>query len=240
MYLIHWPNFTPKDKWKELNAETWRAMEDLQKQGLVKNIVVPNFAIHHLEELLKTANVKPAVNQLELSPIWQQRETVEFCKKHNIQCEAYSPFASGLVFEKNLINNIAKSHNKTCGQIVLRWSIQKGFIPLPRTTSVDEMRQNLEIFDFELSEEDISSLDTLNSNPACAEPDTLTFILDIQEKLINPVKKVKEKVSLLGFIPFLKTRYFDNKREYYLFNLLPFILRKNIRENLDGLYCILI
>lgn len=221
LFLIHWPNVTKADMWKHLNAKTWKAMEVLQQFGKLKYIGVSNFATHHLEELLKTAIVKPYINQLEISPMWYDRNTIDFCKKMGIYVEAYSPFCGGLIFEKPIVEYLAKKYEKTMGQIVLRWSIQKGFIPLPRTIFKSEMEQNLKIFDFELHKMDMETLDSLLSAPSCPEPDAMKFILEVEEKLQNiPIQEYKT-IYLFGFLPLFKIDYINSK--VYIFNTIPLL-----------------
>lgn len=159
LYLIHWPNPTKyRDNWKEANAETWRALEEAQEEGKVRTIGVSNFMPRHLEPLLETAKVKPTVNQIMLNPSEMQPETVAMNKKHDILSEAYSPLGSGEIFEIEELQDIAKKYNKTEGQIVLRWSLQHGFLPLPKTSTFSRVAENADLFDFELSDEDMETL----------------------------------------------------------------------------------
>ncbi|WP_423363919.1 aldo/keto reductase [Mycoplasma sp. P36-A1] len=178
LYLIHWPN--PKSfrhNWQEMNAESWRAMEDMVTEGKIKSIGVSNFEIHHLKELEKTAKIMPAVNQVRLIPGAFKPELVEYCKEKGIVLEAYSPFGQGALLDHPIIMNIAEKYNKTTAQICLRWSIQKGFIPLPKSVHEIRIKSNIEIFDFNLSTEEMHQLDTIevdthdNSN----NPDIIDF-----------------------------------------------------------------
>ena len=160
LYLIHWPNpIKYRDNWKEANAETWRALEEAQKDGKVRSIGVSNFMPRHLDALLESAKVIPTVNQIMLNPSEMQPETVAKNKEHNILSAAYSPLGSGKIFEIEELKEIAKKYNKTVGQVVLRWSLQHGFLPLPKTSTFSRVEENADLFDFELNEEDVRIID---------------------------------------------------------------------------------
>ncbi|MDR2526537.1 MAG: aldo/keto reductase [Rickettsiales bacterium] len=163
LYLIHWPCIVYEDL-KELNfnANIWKAFEKLYNDGKAKSIGISNFLVKHLQPLLDNANIIPSVNQLELHPEHQQREIVEFCKKHNIHCEAWSPLMNGKDLDNTILLQVAKKYNKNVGQILLRWSIQKGFIPLSKSTTPDRIKTNLDIFDFNITDEDMNMIDTLD------------------------------------------------------------------------------
>lgn len=159
LYLIHWPANTKNfDNWQEVNAETWRALEDLQQEGKVKSIGVSNFWVEHLEALLENAKVVPAVNQLEFHPGYWQKDVTEFCKKHNIVVEAWSPLARGKVFGNELLQSIADHHQKSVSQITLRWIIQMGAVPIPKSTTKERILENLEVFDFQLDDEEVEKI----------------------------------------------------------------------------------
>ena len=127
LYLIHWPN--------KLNAETWRAFEDLYKEGKVKAIGVCNFKIGHLEELKKTAEIMPMVNQVELHPQSSKEYLLDYCNDNNIQLVAWSPIMRGRIFSNELIIGLSEKYKKTIAQIVLRWHIQRGIIPIPKSSN---------------------------------------------------------------------------------------------------------
>lgn len=161
LYLIHWPNpLKFRDNWQEANAESWRAMEEAQKEGKIRTIGVSNFMVHHLEALLETAEVKPTVNQLLLNPSEMQPEVVAFNKEHAILSEAYSPLGTGKIFEIEELNELAEKYGKTVAQIVIRWSLQHGFLPLPKTETLTRASENADIFDFELDEKDMKLIDS--------------------------------------------------------------------------------
>ena len=161
LYLIHWPaSFCQYENWEEINLETWRAMTELYKEGKIKAIGVSNFHVHHLEALMRT-EVKPMVNQLEYHPGEMQEETVTYCKEHGHLVEASSPLGRGRIFENELLLRLAEKYGKTLPQICLRWELQNGIIPLPKTMSEERMKENLDIFDFEISKEDMEVLNTM-------------------------------------------------------------------------------
>ena len=177
LYLIHWPNpLEIRGEYSKWNAESWQAMEEAVEAGKIKSIGVSNFHPHHLEELLKTAKIKPVVNQIFLNPSDHQAKIVEFCQKQDILLEAYSPLGTGEILGLNELNDIAKRYNKTSAQVVLRWSLQKGFLPLPKSVTPKRIKENLAIFDFELSKEDMTLLDQLEGKAGFAkDPDNVDF-----------------------------------------------------------------
>ena len=154
LYLIHWPN--------KLNAETWRAFEDLYKAGKVKAIGVCNFKIGHLEELKKTAKIMPMVNQVEVHPQSSKNEMLNYCIENNIQLIAWSPIMRGKLFTNELMLNLSEKYQKSVAQVILRWHIQRGVIPIPKSSNKTRIKENLNVFDFEISNEDMKSIYMLN------------------------------------------------------------------------------
>lgn len=177
LYLIHWPNplqFRPI--WKEATAGTWKAFEELYRAERIRAIGVSNFLPHHLEALMETAEIVPMVNQLRLCPGVTQPETVEYCKAHNILVEAYSPFGTGSIFTVPQMIALEEKYGKSVGQICLRWSLQMGYLPLPKSANPARIKENADIFDFELSAADVSAIASLTG--CCGEapdPDTINF-----------------------------------------------------------------
>lgn len=164
LYLIHWPaSFCQYENWEEINLETWRAMTELYQEGKIKAIGVSNFLPHHLTALLKT-EVKPMVNQIEYHPGEMQEETVLFCKENDILIEAWSPLGRGRIFENEILLELSRKYGKSLPQICLRWELQNGIIPLPKTMSEERMKENADVFDFELSLED---MELINSMEKC-------------------------------------------------------------------------
>lgn len=162
LYLIHWPaNAKNYDNWQKTNADTWRAMEELQAEGKIKSIGVSNFFQEHLEALFETAKVIPAVNQIEFHPGYWQQELVSYCKKQNITLEAWSPLARGKVFENEVLEEIAKAHNKSVSQVCLRWIIQHEVIAIPKSTNPERIKENIKLFDFELTSAEMEKIDHL-------------------------------------------------------------------------------
>lgn len=177
LYLIHWPNpRNLRDRWQETNAQAWRAMEDAKAAGLVKSIGVSNFVIHHLEELMKTAKIVPATNQIYLSPSDQQADVVEYNRQHGILSQAYSPLGTGTILDSEQLKVIAKKYSKSIAQVAIRWSLQKGFNPLPKSVTPSRIVENFDVFDFELSDEDVHFIDGLSGiGKGAPDPDTVNF-----------------------------------------------------------------
>ena len=176
IYLIHWPA-SPKlhDDWRELNAETWRGMEQLYKDGFVKAIGVCNFKPHHLEELKKTAEIMPFIDQFELHPGLCQTGLLEYCRENGIAAEASSPLGNGQILANEDLKAIAEKYGKTVAQLCLRWVIQKGAVAIPKSTKKVRLAENIDIFDFELSAEEMAVIDAV---PYCGgigiDPDEVT------------------------------------------------------------------
>lgn len=177
LYLIHWPIAkASKNNWKEANTESWRALEELYNQGKIKAIGVSNFLPHHLEPLLENAKIKPMVNQIEFHPGMLQEETVEFCKKHDILVEAWAPFSNGQILTHPVLKEIADKYKKSVAQLSLRWIIQKGIVPLPKSVTPERIKSNLEVFDFEISEQDVDRIDKLTDcGGSGLHPDEVDF-----------------------------------------------------------------
>lgn len=171
LLLLHWP-------YPNKFAESWRILEDLYIKGVCRAIGVANFKVHHLEELMKTARISPMVDQFERHPMYQERELTEYCKMHNILPEAYSPFArmDKRLFSDNRLNMVAERHGKQPTQIILRWNYQHGVVSIPKTSSPDRMIDNAAIFDFELSQEDMSLIDSMDNDMRIRyDPDTCDY-----------------------------------------------------------------
>lgn len=154
LYLIHWP--------QSLNKETWKALEKLYKEGYIRAIGVSNFTINHLQQLIENAEIIPAVNQIEFHPRLVQNDLMEFCEKYNIQMEAWSPLMRGLVFQIPFLKKLSTKYDKTISQIVLRWDLQMGVTTIPKSTTLSRIKENMDIFNFEISEEDMKNIEKLN------------------------------------------------------------------------------
>ena len=162
--------------WQHINAETWRAMEELMKAGKIRAIGVSNFMPHHLDALLSTADVVPAVNQIEFHPGCKQPECVDYCRAHGILVEAWSPLGCGRVLGNEILGRVAARHHCSPAQLCLCWILQQGILPLPKSSTPQRMRDNLELPDVELTPEDMQELDALGSCGASGlHPDTIDF-----------------------------------------------------------------
>lgn len=165
LYLLHWPaNATQfPENWKDINAASWKALEELQAEGKIKAIGVSNFMVKHLEALLETAKVIPAVNQIEFHPGYTQAEVVELCKANNILVQAWSPLGSGRILQDETVKAIAANHEVSVGQVCIQFAIQQGVLPLPKSENPINIENNLNT-NFELSSEEIEQLTTLKEN----------------------------------------------------------------------------
>ena len=169
LYLIHWP---VADK----IHETWKAMERLYDEGVIRSIGVSNFQIHHLRSIMKNGNIKPAVNQVELHPKLSQLPLREFCQKEDIAVEAWSPLARGRLLEEPVLAGMARNYNKTPAQIILKWHLENGVIIIPKSVRENRIRENADLFDFELTAEDMKQIDNLHADERYgAHPDHFDF-----------------------------------------------------------------
>lgn len=175
-YLIHWPAAAAQySNWAEINAETWRAMETMKLDGLVKNIGVCNFKAHHLNALMQSANIKPYVNQIEFHPGYFQQDTVSLCIDNGIKLEAWSPLGHGALLSDSTLKHIAEGKGVSVAQLCLAWCINHGALPITKTVSAERMRSNFAVSNIILSESDIAAIDSL---PLCGysglDPDTIS------------------------------------------------------------------
>ena len=169
LYLIHWP---VAGKYKE----TWKALEKLYKEGRIKSIGVSNFMQHHLEDLLNDASIVPMVNQMEFHPFLVQQDLIDFCNKNTIRYEAWSPMMQGRIFDMQEFKDLSKKYGKTAAQIVLRWDLQKGVMTIPKSTKKERIIANGDIFDFQLTDEDVKLLDTMHRGQRFGpDPDNFDF-----------------------------------------------------------------
>ncbi len=169
LYLIHWP---VEGKYKE----TWKAMEKLYKEGRIRAIGVSNFHPNHLEDLMKDAEIKPMVNQVEFHPLLNQKELREYCKQHSIQLEAWSPLAQGKLLDHEVVKEIAEQHGKSTAQVIIRWDLEHEVVTIPKSSNPDRIKQNFDVFDFELTQDNIRAIDELNQNERMGpDPDNFDF-----------------------------------------------------------------
>lgn len=177
LFLVHWPaSPVLHQNWRETNAECWFAMETIYRDGLARSIGVCNYLPHHLDELKKTAKLMPAINQIELHPGFLNSDTLEYCKKRGIAVQAWSPLGSGSLLHNESITTIAAKYQKTPAQICLRWCVQHGAVPLPKSAKPERIRENYDIFSFELSRKDMTTIDSLPFSGGFGyDPDTITI-----------------------------------------------------------------
>lgn len=168
LYLIHWP--CPS---KGLYKETWKAFEKLYSDGRIRAIGVSNFTEKHLDDLMSDCEVRPMVNQVELHPRLVQKSLHEYCRKHNIQIEAWSPLMKAQILDDPVLKEIAAKHKKTPAQVVLQWDLQKEIVTIPKSIKPKRIRENADVFDFTLSDEEIARIDSLDRGERTGpDPDT--------------------------------------------------------------------
>lgn len=169
LYLIHWP---VKEKYKD----TWRALEKLYEEGAVRAIGVCNFHVHHLEDLLADARIIPMVNQVEFHPRLTQKELLRFCRDKGIQLEAWSPLMRGRLLDDPVLTEIGEKYNKTTAQVIVRWDLQHEVVTIPKSVHPDRIAANADVFDFELTSEEMERIDALNRNERSGQdPDHFHF-----------------------------------------------------------------
>ncbi len=161
LYLVHWPK-------PELYLDMWKGLIDLYRDGRIRAIGVSSFLPEHIDRIVELTGVVPAINQIELHPLNNRRDVVEYCRAYNIQIEAHSPFARGSAVKELMDNpvllDIAKKYNKSVAQVILRWDVQQGFVVIPRTDKAEKLSQNYNVFDFELTSDEMGVIDSLNQN----------------------------------------------------------------------------
>ncbi|NNU84116.1 aldo/keto reductase [Geobacillus sp. BMUD] len=169
LYLVHWP---VKGKYKE----TYRALEKLYKDGYVRAIGVSNFHIHHLQDVLADCEIKPMVNQVEYHPRLTQKELHAFCQENGIQLEAWSPLMRGEILNEPTIVDIGRKYGKTPAQVVLRWDLQHRVVTIPKSVTPARIKENADLFDFSLTDEEMKQIDALNLNKRVGpDPDNFNF-----------------------------------------------------------------
>ncbi|EUJ25731.1 oxidoreductase, aldo/keto reductase family protein [Listeria floridensis FSL S10-1187] len=169
LYLIHWP---VAGKFKD----TWRAFEQLYREGKIRAIGVCNFQEHHLKELMADAEITPMVNQIELHPHLSQEPLRAFCKANDIIVEAWSPLGNGQLLQDAKLKAIAEKYGKSVAQVIIRWDLQNGIVTIPKSVHQERIIQNADVFDFELSAEDIKVIDGMNQDKRTGpDPDNFNF-----------------------------------------------------------------
>lgn len=163
LYLMHWPgSFQTSLSNREMRAETWRALEELYKEGICKAVGVSNFLVNHLEQLKEDSSVVPHVNQMEYHPYQQPATVIDYCRKEGIVFEGYSPLAKGELLNDLTVLQIAEKYQRTPAQICIRWSIQNGVVTIPKSTKSKRIHENCQVFDFELKEADMVTLSRMH------------------------------------------------------------------------------
>ena len=178
LYLIHWPANEKQfgQEAADLNLDTWRAFEDLYKAGKIKAIGVSNFMPNHLEALLAQAEIKPMVNQIEVHPGWPQTEAIRYCQRNDILVEAWAPLGEAAALSNPVLAKIAAKYDHTPAQVCLRWEVQQGILPLPKSVHKERMAENTKLFDFELTEDEMDIIGALrNLGGQCKVPDQVDF-----------------------------------------------------------------
>ncbi len=169
LYLIHWPG-------EDAYLEAWRALETLYRDGKIKAIGVSNFQVHHLEKLLAETEIVPVINQIELHPKLSQKELRDFCAKHDIKIQAWSPLMQGQLLNHPVVLEIAEKHNVSAAQVILRWDVQQEILLVVKSVKPERMQSNADIFNFVLSNEEMTALNNLNEDWRVGpNPDTFDF-----------------------------------------------------------------
>lgn len=177
LYLIHWPA-SPffHDDWKQLNADSWRALERLYREGRVRAIGVSNFMPRHFNELLKTAEIVPMVDQIEFHPGWMQKDCTDYCREKNIVVEAWAPLIKGEVLSNNILTDIAASHGCSAAQVVLSWVLYCGLIPLCKSATPSRISENLKACEITLSDDEVAAISAMsNCGGRCYNPENCDF-----------------------------------------------------------------
>ena len=177
LYLIHWPanKLQFGEKAEAINVDTWKAMERLADEKLVRSIGLSNFYPHHMEPILAMANIAPTVDQIEYHPGLLQEDTIELCRKNDILVEAWSPLGRGHLLDNPVLAEIAGHHGKSPAQVILRWVLQNNVLPLVKSVHAERIRENYDIFDFELTHQEMKAIDSLPDARFGSNPDTVEF-----------------------------------------------------------------
>lgn len=182
LYLIHWPIPQPRyaDSWKELNHETWRAFEELYQAGKLRAIGLSNFLEHHIRNIMDECSVMPMVDQLEIHPGYSQAETIAFCKANDILPESWGPLCQGKAFGHPVLEELAKKYGCSVSQLCIRWSMQQGVLPLPKSVHEERIAQNTQVFGFEISEQDMKIMENVEGIGRCGRhPDSIQDMINL-------------------------------------------------------------
>lgn len=170
LYLIHWPKSSFEEtNWREKDIQTWKAMEEMYEAGKTRGLGLSNFLPNHLDVILEHAKIKPQVDQLEIHPGYSQEAAVIYGQSKGIRMQAWSPLGRGRMLDDEIILMFAKKYGKTPAQICLRFLMQKGIIPLVKSSTMERMKQNMDVFDFEISQEDIQIISCMPQTTGCGQ-----------------------------------------------------------------------
>ncbi len=177
LYLIHWPANIKQfgDDAPIINQETWLALEKLYNEGRVRSIGLSNFMPHHIDSVLQRAHVMPAVDQIEYHPGFLQQKCIDYCKERGIVVEAWSPLGRGNVLFNELLMGLAEKYGSTVAQLVIRWVMQKGIVPLVKSVTPSRIEENYQVFDFQITEDDMALIDGMSAERIGSDPDKATF-----------------------------------------------------------------
>lgn len=207
--------------------DTWRALEFLYEAGKVRAIGISNFSIYHIDYLLANARIKPMVHQLEFHPQHQNKEVIAYSKKHGMFVEAWGALNQGRIFKVPCFQEIADKYKKTAAQVAIRYSLQKDCVPIIRSSNIERIQKNFNVWDFEISKEDMNLLDSLDGGEFSGwHTDSLRPVPKISLEELSKVLPKECKVSvykIFNFIPILKVKYKKNKNKFYLFGFIPFL-----------------
>ncbi len=162
LYLIHWPNpIAFRDNWKETDRESWKAMEEAYREGKIRALGLSNFHPHHIDVIMECADVKPAVNQIKFCPGINQREVAEYSRDRGMILEAYSPMGTGAIFNNPVMIELSGKYTRSIAQLCIRYALQSGYIPLPKSITPERIKDNTDVFSFEITEDDIRKIDNV-------------------------------------------------------------------------------
>ncbi len=162
LYLIHWPNpILYRDNWKEMDKESWRAMEEAYKEGKIRALGLSNFWPHHVDVILEDAKILPSINQIKFCPGINQKKVADYSSEKGMLLEAYSPMGTGAVFSNQDMIALSHKYNKSIAQLCIRYSLQNGYIPLPKSVTPDRIKDNTNVFDFELTPADMKKIESI-------------------------------------------------------------------------------
>lgn len=178
LYLIHWPNpIAFRSEWREIDRECWRAMEEAYRAGKIRALGLSNFWPHHIDNILEEAEIMPVVNQIKFCPGINQKEVAAYSREKNMVLEAYSPMGTGGMFRNDAMTALSRKYGRSIAQLCIRYALQSGYIPLPKSVTPERIEENTHVFDFEIADEDMALIAAVNPEgiAAARNPDETTF-----------------------------------------------------------------